>query len=424
MKTLARPAQVLQAINAWNAWLTPENRKEKYGKMAASPFDFYRGTNHLFWRDFAGDARLARFGGANTWLQGDLHAENFGAFTNDKGRVVYSVNDFDEAIFADYQYDVWRMAISLGLAMEGVAKGDQTKVIAHFAEAYLETLERYCQNDKEKTIEFSKKNTEGKLKKFLEDAEKDNSRAGLLRKWTTSDGEHFDLTNEDLDPVADPRWADILAALSGYLLTLSGAGKAFDATHLHVKDIALRLNAGTGSLGTPRYYLLVEGKSSSSKDDVILDVKRQTKPSAHPYLSATDRERYDQLFVNDAHRAVIAYRAMTHNTDDTLGWMRLSDGHYLVRERTFVKEAFPLEMLKDEKDFQKMASQWGEILATVHARADRLPGVSHEESFEKTVTRMTTKHQKKFEDLVCEVALQYAGQVQRDWETFVNAGLS
>jgi len=423
VKTQDRSTQVTQAINDWNHWLTPEARNEKYAKKAVSPFAFYRGTNHLFWMDFAGDERLAQFGDEHnhTWLQGDLHAENFGAFTNDEGRVVYSVNDFDEAIFADYQYDVLRMAISLGIEMDGVIKqDDQVEVIARFARAYLETLDRFCENDKKTKGEFTQKNTQGKLRKFLEESQKDNSRAKLLGKWTKLDGERrFDLANYRLNPVSRSRRDEILAAVPGYMLTLSGAGKALGADHLHVKDLVARLSAGIGSLGTPRYYLLVEGKSSSPDDDVILDVKRQSKPSAYRYLDQAARDFYDRLFANDAQRAAIAYRAMTHNTDDYLGWMRLSDGSYLVRERTFVKEAFPLKELTGAKDFKKMAKQWGKILATVHARADRLPETSHEESFEQRVTKRVGKRQAAFEGLVCDVALGYAAQVKIDWEEFV-----
>lgn len=413
--TQTRATQIIQTISAWNASLPPEVRQQKYAKMAVSPFAFYRGTNHLYWQAFAGEARLARFGGVSTWLQGDLHAENFGAFTNDEGRVVYSVNDFDEAFFGDYQYDVWRMAISLGLG-ENVREKEQARVVATFAENYLETLGLWRAHEKLET-EFSKKNTRGKLKKFLKEVEKENSRAKLLEKWTIPGGGRFDLTNDELDPVPDPRRDEILAALPGYLLTLSGAGNTFSVDHLHVKDLAVRLNAGTGSFGTPRYYLLVEGKSGLPQDDVILDVKRQTKPSAYAFLPAAERGLYDRLFVHDAHRAVIAYRAMTHNTDDYLGWMRLSDGSYLVRERTFVKEAFPLDALKDEEDFREMAGQWGGILASVHAQAARLPGARHEVAFAQRVVDTVGKNRKAFVRLVEELG-GYAWQVRTDWAAF------
>ncbi len=107
----------MAAIKAQNDALPPTDRQAKYAKMAASPFVFFRGTNHVFCADFAGDPRLSQFGGSRmrTWLQGDLHVENFGAFSNDEGDVVYDSNDFDEAVIADYQYDLWRMAVSIVL---------------------------------------------------------------------------------------------------------------------------------------------------------------------------------------------------------------------------------------------------------------------------------------------------------------------
>ena len=57
-----RPAVVAQALNEWNDDLQPEDRRAKYLRMAASPFVFDCGSNHLFWADFAVDERLGRFG--------------------------------------------------------------------------------------------------------------------------------------------------------------------------------------------------------------------------------------------------------------------------------------------------------------------------------------------------------------------------
>lgn len=72
---------VIERLEAWNASLSAADRRAKYCKMAASPFTFYRGTNHLFWEDTWGDARLADRGAPrDIWLQGDLHVANFGAY--------------------------------------------------------------------------------------------------------------------------------------------------------------------------------------------------------------------------------------------------------------------------------------------------------------------------------------------------------
>ena len=71
--------------------------------MAESAFTFLRGTAHLFWSDPGADERLSDFGDPRVrgWVQGDLHTDNFGAFDNDRGTVVYDLNDFDEAVLAD-----------------------------------------------------------------------------------------------------------------------------------------------------------------------------------------------------------------------------------------------------------------------------------------------------------------------------------
>ncbi len=78
--------------------------------MASRPFAFYRGTNRLFWQDLAADDRLTHPGDfdtnkSRTWLAGDAHIANLGAFADSREKVVYGLNDFDEAIIGDYRYD-------------------------------------------------------------------------------------------------------------------------------------------------------------------------------------------------------------------------------------------------------------------------------------------------------------------------------
>lgn len=114
----ARANKVLADLRSWNNALSDKDSgQSKYCKMASAPLIFYRGTNHLFWSDFSDDKRLRYFGNrqTKTWLQGDLHAYNFGSYSNSKEEVVYDLNDFDETFIADYQYDLWCMAVSLVL---------------------------------------------------------------------------------------------------------------------------------------------------------------------------------------------------------------------------------------------------------------------------------------------------------------------
>src|SRR5262245_32397039 len=96
-------------VQAANAALTDALRAEKYGEMKASPFAFFRGTDHLYWKDLGQSPDLSTYGGQSAtraWIGGDMHVDNTGAFDDDEGTIVFAINDFDEAIIADYQLDV------------------------------------------------------------------------------------------------------------------------------------------------------------------------------------------------------------------------------------------------------------------------------------------------------------------------------
>ena len=68
----------------------PSAFRKKFRTMAAEPFAFYRGTACVFYADMAGtddqwsDERTGR-----VWIQGDLHAENFGTYMDGNGVLVF-----------------------------------------------------------------------------------------------------------------------------------------------------------------------------------------------------------------------------------------------------------------------------------------------------------------------------------------------
>ena len=49
------------------------------------------------------------------WVHGDLHVENFGTYLNSDGRLVFDINDFDEAYLGHFTWDLRRFAASLAL---------------------------------------------------------------------------------------------------------------------------------------------------------------------------------------------------------------------------------------------------------------------------------------------------------------------
>lgn len=429
----------------------PELLNYKYCKMSCSPFTFYRATDSLFWHDLTRDFRMNKFGNTKTktWLTGDQHADNFGAFANSKGEIVFDLNDFDESIIADYQYDLWRMAASIALVedqqnklmfeKEGkklLSKKEGKELIEYFAESYLDTLDSYRGNNNELKISFTKDKTSSKLEEILslleKKNEKENLRVKMLNKWFPTDSmgkRHYNTSNIKLSKASDVEKDAIKKGMSAYGKTLVG-DLNYNENTFYVKDIAKRLRAGLGSLGTPRYYVLIEGESISPDDDHILDIKLQSQPTPYAFLSVEQQKQYDQFFENDAQRHQIGYLALSKDTDNYLGWMQLSvpqeikknedfSGYYSVRERSPFKESLKTTDLTSKKSFKKVVKQWTRILATAHARADNdFKANLVPYSFEDELHKLTDGKHKDFRELVSKVAFAYAEQVDADYNDF------
>lgn len=415
---------ILSELNKWNKHIGKKNRRLKFCKMASAPLVFFRGTNHLFWADFANHKDLQKFGNekTKTWIQGDLHAYNFGSFGNSQGKIVYDFNDFDETIFADYQFDLWRMAISIVLVAyqnKDLSLTQQEKVIDTYSQTYLDTMSMLRKEKIQAPKYTSKENTFGKLNHFLESVEDQYSREEMLNKWSPffQDSRQFDLERDKLGKIKDDKECQAIRdAMPSYRKSLGNAlGKNDD--YFRVIDIAYRLLAGTGSLGTNRYYVLIAGDEKGNR---ILDVKHQSKPTAYKFLGSSFRKEYDTEYESDAARHAIGYKALTECTDKHLGQMYLDvdiknfqSGSYSVRERSPFKEAFPGEVLDTRFSFSAMAEQWAEIIAFNHARAKpKLP---------KSINKLTKDREEKFLSTIRKIAFKYTEQVLEDWDYFVDA---
>ena len=64
-------------------------------------------------------------GPSRIWIHGDLHVENFGTYLNSDGRLVFDVNDFDEAYLGHFTWDLQRFVGQPGAdgLAEGAARG-------------------------------------------------------------------------------------------------------------------------------------------------------------------------------------------------------------------------------------------------------------------------------------------------------------
>ncbi len=104
----------------WLATYTPLVKADlalKHVLMKRDAFSFLRATFYRWrqvWPDVCADCVTAPVLRAI----GDLHVENFGTWRDREGRLIWGINDFDEAYPLPYTNDLVRLAVSSTLAMK------------------------------------------------------------------------------------------------------------------------------------------------------------------------------------------------------------------------------------------------------------------------------------------------------------------
>src|SRR4051812_7983839 len=83
--------------------------------MADGPFNFFRATCYRFARKLP--ILLPKLGEAiRVPSVGDAHIANWGTWRDAEGRLVWGVNDFDDAALLPYTYDLLRLTTSARLS--------------------------------------------------------------------------------------------------------------------------------------------------------------------------------------------------------------------------------------------------------------------------------------------------------------------
>jgi uncharacterized protein DUF2252 len=138
---------IQKATQSYEKWLgeqiplVPEDLGRKHEAMRKSAFLFLRATYYRWsqlWPRVKKSVRSAK----EVLAVGDLHVENFGTWRDAEGRLIWGVNDFDEAFRLPYTHDLVRLAVSARLAVAaGGLGGEPRDVDAALLEGYREGLE-------------------------------------------------------------------------------------------------------------------------------------------------------------------------------------------------------------------------------------------------------------------------------------------
>ena len=84
----------------------------RYGRMAVSPFAFFRGAA----LPMAVDLSVTPVSGLTVQVCGDAHLSNFGLFASPERDLLFDINDFDETLPGPWEWDLKRLAASLVVA--------------------------------------------------------------------------------------------------------------------------------------------------------------------------------------------------------------------------------------------------------------------------------------------------------------------
>ena len=436
----------------------------RHGRMAVSPFTFYRGAAKIM----AVDLKDTPVAGLNAQLCGDAHLSNFGLFASPERVLLFDLNDFDETLPGPFEYDVKRMAASFTIAgrNNGFSEADTRAATLASVTAYREAMAAFAQMatmdiwyahldedelmaeinsavagaarqaktdkklagaDKRKAPKKEKKaKSEEKAGREDEKAAKTAAkRAGkIAAKAHTRDslqalsklGEQVDGSYRIVSqpPVIVP--SRDLAATYGLspdevLPAIHERFRAYRATlqddrrklleRFQIVDIARKV-VGVGSVGTRAFIVLLQGRDA--QDPLFLQIKEATAS----VLEANGRKsRYRQ----HGERVVQGQRMMQAASDIYLGWTTGLDvrRHFYWRQLRDMKGSADPELMRPV-GLTFYARTCGWTLARAHARSGDPVAMAEylgaSDAFDTSITDFSER---------------YADQNQRDYQEFVTA---
>ncbi|HVV85447.1 MAG TPA: DUF2252 family protein [Kofleriaceae bacterium] len=433
----ARTAFLVDAITADNlVWLArePDALAGKYRTMATREFDFFRGTAAIYWRDATEGGPVpagTAFGddaSAWLWLVGDPHLENLGTFRGADGVIALDWNDLDAATVGPWWLDLRRLAVGLAIASDELALGDGgDRVLVEAAvRAYVEEIERI---DAGGARRLEGAEAGDAVAKLIDQAAREGADETMLATYTRLDGGRRTMFLGDVEPPrADGVWLDTtVAASAGENAAVRAAIASWRPTALAglsideaaVKGVSRRLGAGVASYPVPRYYALLEGPTTGTGDDVLVELKEATDP---PPLAASVPPGL-LVFASAAERVVSGQRTLGARVDDDpyLGHGEVAPISYRVRERTGYQRGLDLaDVAHDRSAAVALATTAGRLLASAHAFAP-VPG---DRGGARCIDRIAPRVRGRADELVDETrafALAYADVVRADAARFAAA---
>jgi uncharacterized protein (DUF2252 family) len=405
----ADPVALLEVANEGRV---PELVPVRFGRMAASPFGFFRGAAALMAHDLAATPVT----GINVQVCGDAHLNNFGLYASRERRLVFGANDFDETRRGPWEWDLKRLAASLVVAAReiGLEAPEGKRAAVESARSYREHIGVYAGmrllDVWYSTVDVSKmvplmRSIEARVQE-TEARARQRDHLSALNKLTEVVGKTRRIRHAPPlvvridDQEAVLRQVDQL--IERYRKTLPEERRVlFDRYRL--TDVAMKV-VGVGSVGTHCWIGLFHGEGNGPGDPLFLQVK-EARPSV------LDAALGPSPYKHHGQRVVVGQRLMQAFPDLFLGWTTAPDSgrHYYVRQLQDMKGSFSVEGMRG-KELAAYGALCGWTLARSHARSGDAPAIAGYLGSSAV-----------FDLAIGEFSRSYAEQNERDYATLIQA---
>ncbi|MBQ0835666.1 DUF2252 domain-containing protein [Lactiplantibacillus pentosus] len=392
--------------------LVPELLPLRRERMSASAFAFFRGSVELMDYDLDYQASTE----IPAVVCGDAHLGNFGFYASPERRLVFDLNDFDEAGVHPWEWDLRRLLVSIFLAArDSNFKPKKVEKLVQAASAsYRDALQRmfdqttldrfYRDNEVQAVLNFggAPEDTADLIAGLVKKAQKRNSEQ-VVRKFTVTNsrGERQFKENAPRSVHVDRQTThDLKVGIQDYLLNVR-TDVALLLSQYEVTDI-IRHSVGVGSFGSLCYLVLL---TSTDGSHLVLQIKealptRQVGSRSRPALTAA-------MELTEGQRIVSSQRILQATSDAFLGYFQVGDKSFYVRQFRDMKESIDIPTLAWGQ-FQAYANTCAMILAKAHAQSPTA-----------AMIRGYVGHSTKFDEAMAKWAAAYVTQVDNDYQDFL-----